>query len=306
MKVLIILASYNGEKYLKEQLDSILSQEGVHVHVIIFDDVSKDDTLGIVNLFKDDERIRLVVNDRSTGSAASNFFGAIKYLSEDFIEKYDYVLFADQDDIWLPKKVISAVEMLKCEKSSLYFSNLILWDEKTDNKSLIKKCYPQKKYDFLFEGGSAGCTYVFTRKFALDLKSCLHKIDYSKWKFFSHDWFVYFFARINNYNISVDSNAYILYRIHEENVHGQLNKMSIHAIKERLKLIKEGWYFQQIKDFSKLVPKNSEYMKIYNLYTKNYFTRFYVIFKYNFQLMRSRNKLIQFGIISLMPIKVKK
>lgn len=306
MKVLIILASYNGEKYLKEQLDSILSQVRVDIDVVIFDDVSKDGTLEIVNLFKEDERIRLVINDFPTGSAASNFFGAIKYLTEDFIKKYDFVSFADQDDIWLPEKIIAAVEMLNSEKSSLYFSNLILWDEKTDNKSFIKKCYPQKKYDFLFEGGSAGCTYVFTSKFASDLKSYLHKIDYSNWKFFSHDWFIYFFARINDYKISIDSNAYILYRIHQDNVHGQLNTMSMYAIRERLKLIKEGWYFQQIKGFLKLVPKNSEHMKIYKLYSKNYFTRLYVIFKYNFQLIRNRNKMIQFGILSLLPIKVKK
>ncbi|MNX30294.1 UDP-Glc:alpha-D-GlcNAc-diphosphoundecaprenol beta-1,3-glucosyltransferase WfgD [compost metagenome] len=306
MKVLIILASYNGEKYIKEQLDSILSQQGIEIYITIFDDVSKDDTAAIVNSFRDDDRIQLVKNNFPTGSAASNFFGAIKYLSEDFIKQYDFVSLADQDDIWLPKKMISAVEMLNSKKSSLYLSNLILWNEKTNKKSFIKKCFPQKKYDFLFEGGSAGCTYVFTSKFALDLKFYLNKIDYSNWKFFSHDWFIYFFARINNYKISIDSNAYILYRIHEQNVHGQLNTISIYAIKERLKLIKAGWYFQQIKEFSKLVPQNSEYRNIYNLYSKNYFTRFYVIFRYNFKLIRSRSKMIQFAILSLLPIKIKK
>ena len=65
--------------------------------------------------------------------------------------------------------------MLKKEHSSLYFSNLILWDEKTNNKSIINKSYPQKKYDFLFEGGSAGCTYVFTNDFCLGLKNVLKK-----------------------------------------------------------------------------------------------------------------------------------
>lgn len=306
MKVLIILASYNGEKYVKEQLGSILSQEAVQVHIMVFDDVSKDATVEIVNSFKDDERINLIVNDFPTGSAANNFLGAIKYLDKDFIKKYDYVSFADQDDIWLPRKIISAVEMLTNEKASLYLSNLILWDEKTNKKSLIKKCYPPKKYDFLFEGGSAGCTYVFTSKFAADLKIYLNKVDYNNWKFFSHDWFIYFFARINNYKISIDSNAFILYRIHADNVHGQLNTSSVYAIKERLRLIKAGWYFKQIKGFLKLVPEDSEYRKIYYLYSKNYFTRLFVVFRYNFQLMRSKNKMIQFAILSLLPIKIEK
>lgn len=305
MKILVILASYNGARYIKEQIESILNQENVEVNIVVFDDCSKDETALIINSFNND-KIELRINDFPTGSAANNFFGAIKNLAPEFLKQFDYVSFADQDDIWLPNKLQAATEMLKNEESRLYMSNLILWEELTGKKSLIKKSYKQKKYDFLFEGGSAGCTYVFDGLFSIELKNYLLNIDYKNWDFFSHDWFVYFFARLNNFKVSIDNNAYILYRIHQDNVHGQLNTMSIHAIRERLKLIKEGWYFQQIKGFLKLVPKNSEYMKIYNLYSKNYFTRFYVILKYNFQLMRDRNKMIQFGILSLLPIKVKK
>jgi rhamnosyltransferase len=306
MRVLVVLAAYNGGKYIKEQIDSILSQDGVEVNIAVFDDASKDDTLAVVNLFRDDTRIQLIINEFPTGSAANNFFGAIKYFDENFINQYDYVSFADQDDIWLPNKLFAAVEMLKIEKSGLYMSNLILWNEKTDKKSLIKKCFHQKKYDFLFEGGSAGCTYVFTCKFCIHLKKTLEKVDYSNWKFFSHDWFVYFFARIEEYGVSIDSNSYILYRIHEDNVYGQLNTISFFALKERLRFIKEGWYFKQIKGFLQLIPKGSNEREIYNLYTLNYFTRLYILLRYNFSLMRSSSKFIQFFIVSLLPMKIKK
>jgi rhamnosyltransferase len=306
MKILVILASYNGEKYIKEQLESILSQDGVLVEIKIFDDVSKDKTIQVIDSFCNDERVQLIKNELSTGSAAKNFFSAIKYLRDDILNQYDYISFSDQDDIWLADKLIAASEMLKKDCASLYMSNLILWEEKNGKKSVINKSYSQKKFDYLFEGGSAGCTYVFTNTFCIDLKRTLEKVDYSDWKFFSHDWFVYFFARLNDYIVSIDTNAYILYRIHDNNVHGQLNTISIFAIKERLKMIKQGWYFMQIDGFIKLTLKDSTERRIYELYTKNYLTRLFLLLRYNFSLMRSSKKFIQFFIISLLPIRINK
>lgn len=306
MKVLIILASYNGEKYIKEQIKSLLSQEKVVVSIMIFDDVSKDKTAFVVSSFSSDDRIQFIQNTYPTGSAATNFFGAIKYLEDDVIQQHDYISFSDQDDIWLPNKLDAAIQVLKREQSSLYLSNLILWEEKKDSRSIINKSCPQKKHDYLFEGGSAGCTYVFSNNFCIELKRTLEKVNYSNWKFFSHDWFVYFFARINNFRVSIDFNAYILYRIHDDNVHGQLNTNSIFAIKERLRLVREGWYLENIKGFLQIIPQNSEERLIYKLYSKNYLTRLYVLLRYNFSLMRSSKKFIPFFIVSLLPFKVKK
>ena len=306
MKFLVILASYNGEKYIKEQIDSILSQESVDLDIKIFDDVSTDSTLNVLEDFKNNNRIEIIQNPIGSGSAANNFFNAIKNNNFENIGKYDFIAFADQDDIWLPRKLKAASEMLRSQNSDLYCSNLILWDEHTNNEMIISKSYPQKKYDYLFEGGSAGCTYVFTNEFYLGLKDILKSVNYKEWKFFSHDWFVYFYARINDFKVSIDSNAYIKYRIHSGNVHGQLNKNSLFAVKERLKLIKKGWYFEQIKGYSNLLAPESAEFRIYNLYSKNYFSRMYVLFKYNFQLIRSSKKFIQFLIIGLLPIKINK
>lgn len=306
MKILVILASYNGGKYIKEQIESILSQTNVVVDLKIYDDRSKDQTAQIIEQFINDGRVSLFINDIATGSAANNFLGAIKGMSDELLSQYDCISFADQDDIWLPEKLVKASQMLQSNNAVLYMSNLIMWQEKTGEKSIINKAYPQKKYDFLFEGGSAGCTYVLTSKFCIDLKQTLEQTDYSNWKFFSHDWFVYFFARINNYKVVIDSNAYILYRIHDSNVHGQLNAFSFFAIKERLKYIKQGWYFEQIKGFILFTKSGSVEKKIYQLYTKNYFSRLYVLLRYNFDLMRSFKKNIQFFAISILPLKINK
>ena len=306
MKILIILASYNGVKYIEEQVDSILNQEGVDVTLKIFDDGSKDGTVDLVSSWKERDQLQLTQNQIPTGSAANNFFNALLSFEDSFLERFDYIAFADQDDIWLPNKMKVAAERLLSEKSDLYMSNLILWEEKTNKKSIINKSYSQKKYDYLFEGGSAGCTYVFTTFFGKELKKRLKTINYKDWQFFSHDWLVYFFARLENYKVVMDENAYILYRVHDTNVHGQLNTFSLYAISERLRLIKEGWYFKQAKGFVKLLYPDSDEYKIYKLYSKNYFTRLYVILRYNFSLIRSTKKAIQFFIISMLPLRINK
>ena len=306
MKVLVILASYNGVKYIEEQIDSILNQEGVNITLQIFDDGSKDGTVNLVTSLEEYKQVHFIQNQIPTGSAANNFFNALQSFEDCYLEEFDYVAFADQDDIWLPNKLQVATQRLEIEKSDLYMSNLILWEEKDDKKSVINKAYSQKKYDYLFEGGSAGCTYVFSSAFGVNLKKMLKKTNYLGWKYFSHDWFTYFFARLNHYNIVIDKNAYILYRIHDTNVHGQLNTFSFYALKQKFKLIRNGWYFNQVEGFIKLLHPNSDEYKIYILYSKNYFTRLYVILRYNFSLIRNPKKAIQFFIISLLPLPINK
>ena len=306
MKILVILASYNGAKYIREQVDSILNQESVLLDISVYDDCSTDSTIDILNNYSKYPNVKVHKREIGTGNAPRNFFDAIKSLSNKLINSYDFIAFSDQDDIWFPNKMHEAGKILNNEQSSLYCSNLNLWDENTNSKSIINKSYPQKKYDFLFEGGSAGCTYVFTNDFCVNLKEVLKKTNYYDWKFFSHDWFVYFHARANGFKVSIDSNAYITYRIHANNSYGQVNKISLSAIKERLKYIKTGWYFNHIKEFSRFLTPESVESKIYHFYSKNYFSRLYVLLRYNFQLIRSSKKFIQFFIISLLPIRINK
>lgn len=303
MKILIILASFNGVKYIKQQIDSILSQEGVNIDIKIFDDGSSDGTVELISSLYSSERIQIIQNEIPTGSSANNFFQSLQQIEEIYFEKYNYIAFADQDDIWLPNKLKEAVVILDTQEADLYMSNLILWQEKSYRKSIVNKSFSQKKYDYLFEGGSAGCTYVLSAKFVLKLKDIIKNTDNLYWKYFSHDWFIYFVARTNNFKVTIDNRSFILYRIHETNIHGQLNTHSIFAIKERLKLVANGWYYHHAKGFINFLPLNSKEIKIYKWYTKNYFTRLYVLFRYNFSLIRSTKKAFQFFLVSLIPLK---
>jgi len=72
---------------------------------------------------------------------------------------------------------------------------------------------------------------MYSQGFCINLKNTLVVTDYVNWKFFSHDW-LFTFCKGNNYRVSIDDNAYILYRIHDNNVHGQLNSNSFFAVKK--------------------------------------------------------------------------
>lgn len=300
MKVLIILASYNGEKYIKEQINSILAQDGVEIEIVVFDDRSTDKTIEIVKGF-DDLRISVNINLKSTGSAALNFLNAIKSITIDRFLEFSFVGFADQDDIWFSNKVIDACNLLRVNNSSLYCSNLYVWEQSSDNKFLLKKDFEQRKFDFLFEGGSAGCTYLMSTNFIINFKNYLDLVKINNWNYLSHDWLIYFYARINNFKVIIDSNPKILYRIHENNVHGQLNINSFLSFKKRFKFVYNGWYFNHVDHFILLTSHNSLEHKIYDYYNFNWFTRVYILVRYNFDLIRSKNKFIQFFLVSLLP-----
>jgi rhamnosyltransferase len=302
MKILVILAAFNGEKYIKEQIDSILCQKEVSLDIFVFDDASNDKTKEIVEGFSNDSRVKLIKNSIGTGSAANNFLNAIKGISNDTFELYDCISLSDQDDIWLPNKLKVAAHCLRKGDASLYCSNLLLWNQDSNSQSIIKRDHKQKRFDFLFESGSAGCTYVFSTAFCLDLKKTIQKTNYLQWKYFSHDWFIYFFARINNYKVFIDPNANIKYRMHSNNLHGHLNKKTIWASLERLKVVQAGWYHEHIKGFNQLLQDDSVEKNIYRLFTKNYFSRLFVIIRYNFSLNRSFKKSIQFFIVNALPL----
>lgn len=293
------MATYNGEHYINDQIKSILNQELVEVKMLISDDGSKDSTLKIIK----DSYPEIVVTQNSpgTGSAASNFFKMVCDIN--FDDDFDYVSFSDQDDIWQPEKVNIAVQNLQEKCADLYASNLTIWNMSDDSYGTIFKSFPQKQYDYLFEGGSAGCTYVFTKAFALRLKDFINQLEYSNWEYFSHDWTVYFFARSRGFKVFIDSESYIKYRIHNSNVHGHLNSLSYNTIKEKISQVVNGYYQKQVSNFIKYLKPESKEYKIYKRFLGNYFERNFIIWKYNFNLMRDKKKFIIFALINLIKFK---
>jgi rhamnosyltransferase len=249
--VAVLLAAYNGMKWIEEQVMSILYQTGINVEIFISVDVSTDGTYQwCQNLAKQNEQIRVLPYGERFGGAAKNFFRLIKEV--DF-ESYDYVSLADQDDVWLPNKLSHAIKTIKHKDASALSSDLtaFLVD---GQKFLIKKSQPQKKFDHFFEAAGPGCTYVFRSNALQNFKVFL----ISNWnlvnKITFHDWMLYAYFRENAMRWHIDSEPLILYRIHESNQIGA--NLGFQAYIKRLRMVKSGWYRKQVEDIQALISPN--------------------------------------------------
>lgn len=213
-KVLILLAAYNGSKYIKEQLDSIIVQKGVNLSIVVSLDLSDDNTLDILKAYSDKYKfIEILPYGEKFGSAGKNFFHLIKEVTHEY---FDFIAFADQDDIWLENKILSAIDLMRKNDKDGYSSNVIAFWE-NGKKKLIKKDDPQTKYDYLFESPGPGCTFVLSNQLFMHVKEYISH-NYSKIdELWLHDWFCYSFARFNGYQWIIDSEPGMLYRQHELN-----------------------------------------------------------------------------------------
>jgi len=109
----ILMATYNGEKYLRPQINSILRQSFTDWRLIIRDDCSTDGTVAIIQEYQEQypDKIVFLQADVPSGSAQNNFFQLIKYWQHHGIA--DYIMFSDQDDVWLPSKVQSSLDKIQ-------------------------------------------------------------------------------------------------------------------------------------------------------------------------------------------------
>lgn len=249
--IAVLLAAYNGMAWIEEQVESILNQVDVSIHVYISVDLSSDGTMEWCNALQDRcENVTVLEYGQCYGGAAQNFFRLIKEV--DFTG-FDYVSFADQDDIWLESKLSRSVKCLNLEKASVYSSDVIaFWSD--GREVLVKKSYPQKKFDFLFESGGPGCTFVFTvgsltifKEFMLS--RWLEVNDVGKGQ---HDWLMYAFFRSNGFSWFIDSVPLMRYRQHASNHVGFNSGLS--AYFKRLSMIKSKWYRGQVEKLLCLVP----------------------------------------------------
>jgi glycosyltransferase involved in cell wall biosynthesis len=114
-KVVICLTTYNGETYLREQLESLVNQENVDVKILVGDDGSTDKTLDILTEYVDLGKIAEVHQFDRVGTN-DNFLNLLKLCKE-----YDFVAFSDQDDIWKSSKLYELSKLLGSEKPELAF-----------------------------------------------------------------------------------------------------------------------------------------------------------------------------------------
>ena len=193
-KFAIFLAAKDGMPWLPAQIKSIEEQNNINYKLFINLDLSSDKSKTFLNeKIKKNKKIKLFYSGSKIGSPSKNFFWMIKNIN---FKEFDYLAFSDQDDLWFRNKLFWAHKAIMRFNAEGYSSNLIAINQEK-KKYYIKKDYAQKKFDYLFESVSAGCTFVLKKNSALFFKNFL----VNNWKKINminnHDWFIYAFYRFN-------------------------------------------------------------------------------------------------------------
>jgi rhamnosyltransferase len=213
-RVAVCLAAYNGMAFMVEQIESILHQEGVDLHVFISVDQSTDGTEDrLAEWALLDPRLTLLPFGQRFGGAGKNFY---RLLREVNLSGFDYLSFADQDDLWHPEKLWRAHSSMTAKNAAGYSSNVTaFWP--SGKTRLVNKAQPQRSLDFLFEAAGPGCTYVLKTSLALSLQQLVRGADKSLLRVGYHDWLIYAFARANHFPWVIDEWSSMQYRQHANN-----------------------------------------------------------------------------------------
>jgi glycosyltransferase involved in cell wall biosynthesis len=230
----VCIATYNGEKYIYEQIESILCQLDVNDEIIVSDDDSTDNTLAIIKSFND-ERISIYVNQRQKGYAG-NFESALNYA------RGEYIFFADQDDIWMKGKIEKCLAYLQYYDFVVSDAMIVDENKKTLYDSFYKMRKPYKTLSGnLFKFGYIGCCFAFRQNVKQKALSFPPK--------HSHDNWICLIA-MAFFKVKVLDEKLILYRRHTSNTStgGFVSKNNMfYKIKYRLRLI----YFLTLRCFDK-------------------------------------------------------
>ncbi len=233
--VCVLMSTYNGGKYLRKQIDSLVSQTDVNLTILVRDDGSSDATTKILESYKQNGVLDWY-SGKNIGSARS-FLNLISRAPE-----CDYYALCDQDDYWFPEKLSVAIKRLEpmdSSNSALYFCKTALADE---NLKLVKK---KEKCDFVVLGMpdafmfnyAKGCTMVFNR-FLLDRLR-----EYDPKTIDMHDMWIYKVCLVTGNRIIGDETPHMLYRLHGDNVVGAANSFT-RRWKTRLAFLKSKPHFR--------------------------------------------------------------
>ena len=224
-KVQILMSTYNGKKYLKEQIQSILEQQEVETSILIRDDGSQDSTKSILKELAQNPIISYYEGENL--GPAKSFMDLITKADDDC----DYYAFSDQDDIWMPQKLMSAIKKLQDIDNipALYISAQEIVDENL-NKIEIKKIAGIHSFEGeIIRNFATGCTMVMNKKLIEIIK--LYTPNY----IIMHDSWITRVCYAIGGTVIIDDNAYIKYRQHGKNTWGYKDD-SFKKLKKQLKI----------------------------------------------------------------------
>jgi len=250
----VLLASYNGDRYIAEQIDSILAQTLDAWRLLIRDDASTDKTVAIIKAYqeKHPDKILLLESPVNSGSPVSNFGSLIAQATQ------EYVVTCDQDDVWFPDKLEKSLRRMQ-EEESLYPDAPVLLH--TDAKvvdpllSLVEPSLTRRLHldmsryqlrHLLVQNIVTGSTMMLNRKLYTNVKGFPpHTI--------MHDWWLALLACATGRVVYLDEPT-ILYRQHDNNVVGIPSPASYYRLRKKASLVRAS--YAQASDLLQAVQKD--------------------------------------------------
>jgi len=253
--VSVVMCTYNGEKFLEKQIQSILSQTYQNLELIITDDCSTDGTKNILEKYKSLPNVFIYYNESNLGFI-KNFEKAAS------LAKANYICFSDQDDIWLPNKVQQLFNAI-ADKSMVYSNSLLI----DDNDNSLGKYLSDYKFlsnihfseCFSFFNAVSGHTMMIRREV---IENGL-PIPNSKY----HDWWLAFVASNINGITYIDT-VLTHYRQHAQTITKTKTKKNVKSrtkIKRFQEFEEKLQWLQFLRDF-KLVRESHFFRNLYSLF----------------------------------------
>lgn len=294
MRVAVLMSSYNGEKYIGKQIESILAQIDCEVHLFVRDDGSSDSTHDILKGYADEGKLEWYQGENL--KPAKSF---LKLLYES--GEYDYYAFSDQDDIWDKDKLSYGIQYLeKYQDRPAIYSSKTRYIDAEDN--LIYGALSHSQGDVVIRTnywnemilcGATGCTMILN-KAIVDI----FKMSSFPQKVLLHDSYMQSMCAALGGVILFDNQAHMGYRQHANNVIGG-KKGAFHGIKLRLKsifekreVLRSDYAKQFLSFYSGLIPSdNLSMVKTIAEYPNSIENRFKLAFSKNLKFDRLRDSI---------------
>ncbi len=289
----ILLATYNGERYIEQQILSLLAQTERSWTCYIHDDGSTDNTVEIIKKWANiDKRIVLIEDGVSLKNAGKNFLHLLKY------SKSDFVCFCDQDDVWLDnklQKLVTAIEQKDNSVAQVVFCNAHCWncsDNSISGNATL--AFPTDVESLLFLNcGIQGASAIFNKKMR---DSILVPLEHCS----MHDWYLTMVGCTFGQVDYIHENL-MLYRQHSAQVTGLTDRSMVvkyqQALKRKNPIVKKNcldslksFYSVWESSLNELDKKNI--VQFIQLENKNFFYRLIVLLKGNWRIYNSKFKLI--------------
>lgn len=267
----IVLATYNGEKYILEQLESILNQTYQNFYIIIVDDNSSDKTVSVIKnffKFKKYDKYSLYINEVNLGPTKS-FEKGVRHV------KTEYIAFCDQDDIWFENKLELYMENIyNCDL--VYATSYILKSNISKSEIFPKFKKNQSVFGELAHNNARGATIMLKTELAIKLIP-YHDL-YDKWVLINSK----FVSKIKEIKIPLH-----YYRLHDDNVNGGgFRKRDIVSLLEVQK--NNIFFYEKMHEFLLNSEINSDFDKNKVLYS---ISKLIQIFEYTIVALKSKNKI---------------